>query len=399
MVEVLVTPGQQVVAGDVLLRLDSPAARDRLRQAREVDAAAAGGRVALGGGGTRELAALQARADAAAADGFAASREAAGLLPEGPARDAALARVAQSEAEYAVTRTATLDAVRRVDAGLTQVGEAVSSLAAAQRVQTRAAVELAEQAVGALEVRAPITGVVQLGAVAGGGGAPGDLLGQLPPAVQAQAGALLGGAGAGGGAAVAAPALAVGAPVGAGDPLVTVVDVGELSLTAEVDETDVLRVAPGATATAELDAVPGARYDATVAAVDLEPSTSAAGGVSYRVRLVLGAGRLGDAAAPAPRPGMSAVVDLVVAEVTDALTVPVTAVQRDPDPTGGAGGAERASVWLSRDGVAERRRVELGAEGDDVVAVARGLAAGDRVVVRGADTVAEGQELPGVDPR
>lgn len=388
-VEMAVTPGQQVAVGDLLLRLDSPAARDRLAAAREADASAARGAVRLD---RPDLEAVQASSDVAAAASFAASREAAALLPEGPPRDAALERVAQAEAQYELARQAALAAVRGVESGISQVGEALTSLTAAQRVQTRAAVALAEQAVDALEVRSPIAGVVQLGGPGGGGGP--DLagaLGSLPPEVQAQAGGLLGGAGGGGSASVEAPGLAVGAPVRAGDTLATVIDVGELSLAAEVDETDVLRVEPGAPATAELDSLPGVTYDATVTAVDLQPTTSAGGGVSYRVRLALGAGEGPDGApAPRPRPGMSAVVDLVVASVADAVAVPVTAVQR------GVGGAatEEASVWVDDAGRAERRVVRLGPEGDDLVVVESGLRPGERVVVRGADTVQAGQELP-----
>jgi HlyD family secretion protein len=393
--EIAVVPGQEVVAGDLLLRVDSPSARDRLRQARAADAAAAGGTVSLSG--PPDLSGLQAQSDIAAETSFATAREAALLLPEGEARTAALQRVEQAEARYAEARSVAVDTVRRVDQGIAQVGDALSSLASAQRVQTRAAVELAEATVDALEVTAPISGFVQLGSASGapaGGAGIGDLLGQLPEGLQASAGdALGGGAGGlpGGDAPATAPTLTVGALVTPGDTLATVVDVSELSLTAEVDETDVLRVQPGVRATVELDAVPGAGYDAEVTAVDLQPSTSQAGGVSYRVRLVLGAGRDADGGpAPRPRPGMSAVADLAVREDVDAVAVPVTAVQRGLDDTRG----ESSSVWVDVDGVAQRREVVLGAEGDDLVAVLEGLDAGERVVVRGADTVAEGESLP-----
>ena len=65
--------------------------------------------------------------------------------------------------------------------------------------------------------------------------------------------------------------------------MATEVDTSALSLAADVDETDSLLVAPGVTASVELDAAPGARYDAKVESVDVLPSQSARGGVSYRV--------------------------------------------------------------------------------------------------------------------
>jgi multidrug efflux pump subunit AcrA (membrane-fusion protein) len=121
--------------------------------------------------------------------------------------------------------------------------------------------------------------------------------------------------------------------------------------------------------------------------VDLTPTQSARGGVAYRARLALGAGTLagGEATAPRPRPGMSAVADLQVSTARNAVSVPASAVVRDGD---------RDAVWVVNGQYARRRTVTLGTQGEDSVAVTSGLAEGERVVVRGADTVREGQELP-----
>jgi HlyD family secretion protein len=103
------------------------------------------------------------------------------------------------------------------------------------------------------------------------------------------------------------------------------------------------------------------------------------------VRPTLGAGTLGDgSAAPVPRPGMSAVADLLVASVDRALAVPSAAVVHD---------GKQDTVWLVAGGVAHKRVVRLGAQGDTVVQVAAGLVAGDVVVTAGADKVHDGQKL------
>nr|WP_269205028.1 efflux RND transporter periplasmic adaptor subunit [Motilibacter aurantiacus] len=264
-------------------------------------------------------------------------------------------------------------------------------MAGAQRVQTRAAVEVAEQTVDALVVRAPIGGTVTL-AAAGGGGGPGggDLggaLGSLPADLQDQASALLGGSagGTGDGGAAGAGAITEGAPVSAGTPLLTVTDASTVSLVADVDETDILLVRRGVRAAVELDAVEGARYRAVVSSVETAPATSTGGGVTYRVRLRLVDGKLADGSeAPQPRPGMSAVADLAVRTVRDAVAVPVAAVFRDGD---------QDTVWVVRTGRAEKRRVTLGAQGEDVVQVTKGLKGGETVVVRGADRVRAGQGI------
>jgi HlyD family secretion protein len=148
----------------------------------------------------------------------------------------------------------------------------------------------------------------------------------------------------------------------------------------------VFLVKPGVKAEAELDAVPGGRYPATVASVGLSPTQSARGGVSYRARLTLAGGTMPDGSrAPTPRPGMSAVADLDVRTATDAVSVPATAIVRDGD---------RDAVWVVEDSLAHRRNVTVGTQGEDQVAVTAGLRVGEQVVVRGVDQVREGQELP-----
>jgi multidrug efflux pump subunit AcrA (membrane-fusion protein) len=379
--ELAVADGQLVTTGAVLLRIDSPQAQDQLAQAEQADAEVAkAGRVSLP---SSNIAAEQRRADQAATDAFARARASAQSIPLDEARSQALVAVDTAEAQYAAARAQAQDAARRFEAGLGSLSGALSSIGDAQRVQTRAAVTLARKAVDSLTVLAPIDGVVSLGSGPGQGAAgAGGLLDQLPPEVAAQAGGSLGG---GAGPSVRG-SLAVGSPVSSGDVLVTVTDVSTLSLTAEVDETDVLLVTPGIEADVELDAVPGSRYPATVQSVDISPTSSSGGAVAYIVRLSLGAGTTaGGEPAPSPKPGMSAVVDLRVRTASDAVAAPASAVFRD---------GERDAVWLVVDGTVKRRQVVVGAQGEQSVEVVEGLAEGDRIVVGGADAVVEGQRLP-----
>jgi len=384
-----VRDGQRVRAGQVLLRIDSPDARRRLRQARQADArAAAAGNVTLPGA---DVSGAQARADQAAGRAFTAARAAAQRIPDRGLRRQALARVAEAEAQYAAARASAQQAVARFNAGLGSVADALSSLSQLQRAQTQAALAVAERTVAALTVRAPISGTVALGGAPGGGatggGDPGGglsgLLDSLPPEAQGQASELLGGSS---GAAGTQGPVVEGGPVDAGSVLATITDVSELSLTAEVDETDVLLVEKGVRADVELDAVPGASYAARVRSVDLSPTTSTRGGVTYVVRLSLGGGTTVDGdPAPTPRPGMSAVADLRVRTARDAVAVPAAAIVRD---------GPRDAVFVAANGVARRRTVRLGAQGDALVQVIDGVQVGERIVVSGADQLSEGQELP-----
>jgi len=380
---IAVEPGRRVRRGAVVAVLDSPAARKRLADARA--ALAAAGRVGVPAG-TVDLSGVQRGLDTAAADAFAAARTAAGKVADAALQDALLAHVDAAQRHYEAVARESRRIQRQVQRGIAGISQAVAALGAAQRAQAQAAYDIARSTVDALTLRAPITGVVQYARPATGG--PDPLAGLLDAVGGGATEAAIAGSAAGSsGSSVAGvdDVLAVGDRVGTGDAIVTIVDVSEIGLRGEVDETDVLLVSPGVAADVELDAAPGLRYEATVRSVDLLPTASSRGGVSYRIRLAF-APRTGDAATlPTPRPGMSAVAHLRVRTAENAVSVPAAAVfTSDLGDT----------VWVVRDGRAQRQRVEIGVQGEDLVEVRAGVAPGERVVVSGTDKVSAGQELP-----
>jgi len=387
--QVRVRNGQRVRRGQVLLTVDAPDARRQLAAARSAYQQA----LASGSGGIppADFARTQAVTDQAAQDAFDQATAAAEQIGDPQLRNAFLAQIEQSERAYAAVTADARQAVDQFNAGLGSLSRALGSLTAAQRLQARAALDLARRQVAALTVRAPIAGTVSL---APAGAQPtGDLSGllsQLPPEAADLVGSGSGGSGGSAGTSDAVTGAVdtttyEGMPVSTGSSLVSIIDVSELSLAAEVDETDVLLVKPGVEANVELDAVPGGLYSAVVDSVSLAPTTSTQGGVSYVVRLGLGSGTLPDGhAAPKPRPGMSAVADLRVKTATEAMSVPAAAIVRD---------GLQDIVWLVQDGRATRRPVTLGAQGEDVVQVLSGLELGDEIVVAGADQVSEGKKV------
>jgi multidrug efflux pump subunit AcrA (membrane-fusion protein) len=390
--EVRVADGDEVSKGEVVARISSPSAREQLDQARDADRQAAAGGGAPAG---IDLSAFRRQSDRTARQGFATARKAADEIPDRAVRAQVLGQIAKAQAEYTVAAAAARNAVAQLNSGIGSVTSAMSSIAAAQRVQTRAAVRAAERTVKALVLRAPFAGVANLGGPAAAGGLSGlsGLAGQLQsqggqggqsgPGAQASLAAGLSGAG---GGAKDASAIAAGVPVASGDAVVTVIDDSRLTVSADVDETDVLQVRRGVTAQVELDAAPGATYPATVTGVGATPAPSSGGGVTYKVTLTLGDGTYAaGGAAPRPKPGMSAVVDLRVREARGTLSVPSSAIVTS---------GQNATVWVVAGGNAERRVVRLGAQGDTVAQVVSGLGEGERIVVRGADTVRQGQRLP-----
>jgi len=374
--ELRVEAGSKVRKGQVVAVVDSPAAQSRLDQASEaLDQANQAGVPSTGG--PSGFTAVQKTTDARADDAFDAARAAAAEVTDPALQKALLAQVDAAAAQYDAASQAAATAVRSLQQGVAGLSQAVGALTAAQRLQAQQAYDLASAAVDALTLHAPVSGVVQLGGTSTAGTSSiSDLIAAGATAAPTGGGTALNGVD---------TAVPEGAAVSAGTPILTIVDTGRLGLAAEVDETDVLLVKAGVTATVELDAATGASYAATVRAVDLLPTTSARGGVSYRVRLDLGRGTYDDgSAAPSPRPGMSAVVRLRVREATDAVTVPASAIVN-------ADG--RDTVWVVRAGKAERVPVTVGVQGEDVVQVTTGLDPGQRIVVGGTDQVSAGQEL------
>ncbi|GIE86263.1 efflux RND transporter periplasmic adaptor subunit [Actinoplanes regularis] len=370
-----VESGDRVARGDVLAVLDSPELRRRRDAARKALAQAPSG----GGaptGGTAAFTQVRRTTDEQAAQAFELALEAADQIADPRLREVMRRQVDAARKQYRAASAAADAAVRAVQHGVASLSEAVSSLSAAQRLQAQQAYDLADAAVDALTLKAPVSGVVQLGGPAPdpAGGGLSALLSDGAESVRNPTAGV-------------DPAVAEGAYVAPGTPVLTVVDVGRLGLAAEVDETDVLLVKPGVAADVELDAATGATYPATVRSVDLLPVTSARGGVSYRVRLDLGEGAYtdGSGAAPTPRPGMSAVVRLRVRQADAAVTVPASAVVSVDG---------RDTVWAVQDGHYRSIPVRLGVRGEDTVQVVSGVTAGQRIVVAGTDRVENGAGAP-----
>jgi len=365
----------------VLFVVSSPETEQRLQQAAAAAATAPAPvnlAEASGGASANEAAAAAARA-------FDQARAAARQIQDSDARQQALQQIAAAEAQVTAAQAQAQATVDQINSSVSALEDSLGSFAEMQAAQAQASLVSAQRAVRALTVKAPIAGRVVFGASSGGGGDDvSSLVDQLPSSVAGQAESLLGADTAEGGS--TSGIVSAGSPVTDGDPVLSITDTSQMTLRAEVDETDVLLVRRGAIADVELDAVPGARYRGSVLNVDLTPTTSSRGGVGYVVRLSLGGGtQLDGAPAPRPRPGMSAVASLRVLTSKDVLSVPVAAVFRDGD---------RDAVWVVDGDEPTKRQVTLGAQGEEYLEVTEGISEGDMIVIRGADQVREGEALP-----
>lgn len=391
-----VQDGDTVDKGQILAIIRSPQAKDQLDEARKAEKQAS--RPVSLGGGTPSVSVpalkVPTSLDSAVRRSLARARKAAAKIEDPAIKAQLLAAIDAAEVQQKAQQRALGDVVnglnRSVNRALSQVtgqlgaslgglGASMSSLQAVSRSQASSALKAAETTVKGLVVKAPFGGIVTLGGASGGGGTAGlgGLAAQLPAGLSGQLGSAPTGRSGG--------VIATGVPVSAGDTIASVTDVSKLTLSADVDETDILLVRKGTRAEIEFDAVTGATYTAEVTGVGVTPKESTTGGVSYPVRLTLGKGSFDDGGrAPKPKPGMSAVARLTVRESPDAVAVPASAI---------VGSGRESVVWVARNGKAERQVVKLGAQGDAEVEILSGLAVGERVVVKGADTVRQGQAL------
>ena len=377
--ELLVADGDQVTAGEPLLRLSSDGVDLQIAQAQAaVDAAGALSSAGAGIDLSPLLAAVRSQMEAVVPPLLATLGDQVGALPEGPARDTALQRIADAQAGYEQARGQLKDAEAQAHATAKQATASQRAAAEAQRTQAELALKAAEQQSDALTVTAPADGIVELGRAAPAGGAGGASALGRGLAGAGDVSSLLGGAT--GGSGDGGP-LTAGATVTGGQTLATVFDLSSFHGTASVDEIDAVLVADGQPATVRLDALPDTVFDGAVEHIAIEPDQGQAGGVVYPVRVSLGA-----VGADVPlRVGLTGSVEIEVRRVSSDTTVPAAALrQRDGQQV----------VFVARDGRAVEVPVEVQASGEDRTAVTGDLRTGDQVVTSGVEQLTDGDPLP-----
>ena len=178
------------------------------------------------------------------------------------------------------------------------------------------------------------------------------------------------------------PGKALGASAGAAASPVQIADLSQMTVSINVNEIDILKVAPDQTAEVTFTAAPDLTLSATVISIATTSAGSddlgaaqyggMGGAVTYAVKLLI--------AEPDPRlkPGMTAKADITTTTIENALMVPISAVQSD--------GSGRSFVMVLADPETqetEMRTVEVVAS-DGLTTVVKGqVKAGDEVVVGG----------------
>ena len=167
-------------------------------------------------------------------------------------------------------------------------------------------------------------------------------------------------------------------------------DLHRLDLLVDIDEADIGKVGQDNTATFTVEAWPDRQFSGVIRQIRYAPVV-AEGVVSYRAVLSV------DNADLALRPGMTATADIVVAEVSNVLTVPNAALRFTPETDTDGGGiiagmmpsssveteqGRLRSVWVLREGDLAEVQVTIGlTDGQRTEITGDALKEGDQVAV------------------
>lgn len=188
-----------------------------------------------------------------------------------------------------------------------------------------------------------------------------------------------------------------------GTVLLTIADLSEMEAEIQVDETEVVYIKVGQKAEVKLDAYPDTTFSGTVTEVGNSAIRSLAGvgqeSVDFKVVVAI------QDSIPNIRPGLSASVDIVVANVENGLGIPIqcltvrkksdlekgrgktgavmkadTTSERSEDEDGEEDEEEIEGVFVVVQGEARFRPVQVGIAGESYFHVESGLELGEKVV-------------------
>ena len=178
--------------------------------------------------------------------------------------------------------------------------------------------------------------------------------------------------------------VAAGDLVSANTAILTLANMDTLQVAASVDETTIRQVKAGQTAAITFDAFPGQSFTGQVLSVPLQ-GTLEGGVMVYTVPVSLtGAEKL------ALRVGMTANVEIKVADITDALLVPTIALQQ-------SNGQYQVLVPTTADpnGATQAVTVEVGLSDGTYTQILKGLSVGDKVVEQVKSTTSDNNQQMG----
>jgi len=162
--------------------------------------------------------------------------------------------------------------------------------------------------------------------------------------------------------------------VNQGTLLLTMADLKQVQARANVDETDVPKLAPGQDARVKLEAYPGKIFAGKVE--NIWPQAVASGSVSFFPVEI----EISGPDKNLMRPGMRAEVEIIIEKIDRCLAVPVESVLEREGKFGVYVLAGSRPGW---------REIEVGESAPEMVEVKKGLKPGEMVVTRGFEQISQ----------
>jgi len=149
--------------------------------------------------------------------------------------------------------------------------------------------------------------------------------------------------------------------------LLSLPDVSQMKVRVNIYESQISLVKPGMHANVSLDALPDQRFRGEVIQIASMPEPARDGNPNYRVYKaeVLVTDQM-----PEIKPGVTAKVEILIAELEDVIKVPLQAI---------VGLDDRQYCFIEKDGAAQPVEVEIGLFDSDFVEIKNGLTEGDLV--------------------
>ncbi len=148
--------------------------------------------------------------------------------------------------------------------------------------------------------------------------------------------------------------------------ILTVADMSKMQIEAQVDQTDIGKVAVGQKVSFTVDAYPGKQFTGTVSIISRKPVVQQ-NVIYYPVTVDV------DDAENKLNPGMVARVSITTSEKKGVVTLPLAAIRSDK--------SGKYVVVAGQNGQTQKVAVTTGSMSEDLVEVASGINEGDRVVV------------------
>jgi RND family efflux transporter MFP subunit len=150
-----------------------------------------------------------------------------------------------------------------------------------------------------------------------------------------------------------------------GQNLLTLVDISQVKIVITVSELDISKLSVGSHVEIVIDSLPGTPFTGTVATVGLKADDATR---TYPVEIIVA--NTGEILLP----GMISRVTIATREPQEVIMIPKTAVRSEKG---------QMVAYVIHQGKVEQRRVYLGQEQGELVIVAKGLEAGDMLVLSG----------------